>query len=405
MKTFNKKLKQFAVVTGIALSGIGGSGSITPVKALSFNFSYASGMDAQAVSGFQQAGALWSSLFTDNVTVNIAIGFTDLSKSDPGTIGIASSERVTFSNYNGIYTALKNDRTSSDDNAAVASLPNASTFNRLINYTSDNAGSATPYLNSSSGVTMTTANGKALGFTDANLLITPGKVDASITFASNYSWDFAHGSTIAAGSYDFVGVAAHEIGHALGFISGVDALNHNRGNQPADKFSVTTLDLFRYSADSKAQKAIDFTVSNTDKYFSLDGGVTKIAAFETGLGYEASHWLENQGSGILNPTLVNGQLQAISQNDLRALDAIGWNRATASDSSAASGSNRLMEAIESDRATASDSATAVPEPANYLGTLILAAFGVSTIVKRQRDLAKSNSLLSQTTIAAASPEG
>jgi hypothetical protein len=396
MKTFSKRLQQFAAIVGVAVSEIGASGSITPANALSFNFSYDPGMNAQAVSGFQQAGTLWSSVFTDNVTVNIAIDFTDLSKSNPGTIGIAGSNQVTFSNYNGIYNALKNDRTSSDDYAAISTLPNASTLNRLINYTSENGGSATPYLNSSSAVTMTTANGKALGFTDGNLLLTPGKVDASITFASNYSWDFAHGSTIAANSYDFVGVAAHEIGHTLGFMSNVDLLNRNRGTKPADNFSVTTLDLFRYSADSKAQNAIDFTVGNTEKYFSLDGGLTKIAAFETGLGYEASHWLDHQGLGILDPTTTNGELLGISETDIRALDAIGWNRVTASNS-ANTGSNRLTSAIESNRLSASDLATAVPEPENYLGTFIFVAFGVSLIIKRRQKLVES--------IAAASEEG
>ncbi len=387
MKSLNKKLQQLAVFTGTALSTIGGSGWITPATALSFNFAYDPIMDTRAVAGFQQAGALWSSAFNDNVTVKIAIDFKDLSTTEPGSIGLSGSNQVTY-NYQDIYRALSTDRTSADDNAAVASLPNTATIDRLINYTSDNGGSATPYLNRSNSVTMTTANGKALGFTDASLLLAPGSVDASITFASNYSWDFAHGNKIAANSYDFVGIAAHEIGHALGFTSGIDRLNNNRGNQSADQLGVTPLDLFRYSADSKAQKAIDFTLSNTAKYFSLDGGVTKIAAFETGMGFEASHWLDNNGLGILDPTTTNGELLGISQNDLRALDAIGWNRTMASNSLTAV-SDPVGGNIGTNRASAFDSATAVPEPANYLGTFILATVGIAIIINRRQKLAES----------------
>lgn len=380
MKNFNHKIQQFVVAIGILGSGIG-SGINTPVQALSFNFSADPQTDARAIAGFQQAGALWSSALTDNVTVNLTIGFTDLSKSDPGTIGLTSSNQVTVPNYNSIYQALKTDRTSTDDNAAVASLPNTATISRLINYTSDNGGSATPYLNADSAVTLTTANAKALGFGDASLMLAPGQVDGSITFASNYNWDFSHSSQMAANSYDFVGVAAHEIGHALGFISGVDNLYSNRGTQSADKLSVTPLDLFRYSEQSKAQKAIDATLGSPDKYFSLDGGVTKIASFETGLNYEASHWLNGQNKAdILNPTIINGQLQTISANDLRAMDAIGWNLATVNNS-LTTAPNQLTNAVSYNGSSASDIATSVPEPASYLGTLMFTLFGVGFIIK------------------------
>lgn len=384
MKTFSKHLRQFAVTIGMALCGISGSGALIPANALSFNFSRDPQMDARAVAGFERAGALWSSALTDNVTVNIAIGFADLSTSNPGAIGLSASNQVTFPDYSTIYNALKSDRTSTADYTAVASLSDTSTYNRLINYTSDNAGSATPYLNRGSAVTITTANGKALGFSDASLLLTPDRVDASITFASNYPWDFAHGTQIAANSYDFVGVAAHEIGHALGFISGVDRLASNRGTQSADKLSVTTLDLFRYSTDSKTQGAIDSTLSSTDKYFSIDRGATKITSVETGLGYEASHWLNTKGIGVLKPTFVNGELQTITENDLLALDAIGWDRQTAT-STVGGGSNQAVGLV-SNTLLSSNSAVSVPEPADYLGTLMVVAFGIGLKINHRQRL-------------------
>ena len=92
---------------------------------------------------------------------------------------------------------------------------------------------------------------------------------------------------------------------------------------------VSSLDLFRYSADSTAQNVIDWTASTTDKYFSLDRGLTAIASFSTGRnfgdGQQASHWKDNLGIGIMDPTAARGELLAISANDLLAFDVIGWN--------------------------------------------------------------------------------
>ncbi len=49
-----------------------------------------------------------------------------------------------------------------------------------------------------------------------------------------------------------------------------------------------------------------------------------------GDGRQASHWKDNLGLGIMDPTSSYGELLAISTNDIRAFDVIGWNRADAS---------------------------------------------------------------------------
>lgn len=43
-----------------------------------------------------------------------------------------------------------------------------------------------------------------------------------------------------------------------------------------------------------------------------------------GDGYEAHHWKNNLGLGIMDPTAGNGELLSIGNNDLRAFDAIGY---------------------------------------------------------------------------------
>ena len=157
------------------------------------------------------------------------------------------------------------------------------------------------------------------------------------------------------------------------FTSGVDILDGNspptRGPFPDSAFTyVNTLDLFRYSADSKNAGGIDWTADTRDKYFSLDRGATNIALLSTGVtfgdGRQASHWKDNLGLGIMDPTAAPGEKLAISENDLRAFDVIGWNRS-------------------------SINATAVPEPADFIGTFIFAAFTADLVLKRRKKLFSS----------------
>jgi hypothetical protein len=398
MKTSLVTLKQAAIATGIAFSSIGVS-AIAPVNALTFNFTPAAGTSQQAIDGFRTAGSLWSSLFTDNVTVNININFTALS---PGVLGQTGSTNRAYS-YSQVYNALKADRSSADDNLAVSSLSTTSTFNMLLNRTANNPngrGSATPYLDNDGDannktIRMTSANAKALG-----LLANGTTPDASISFSNLFNWDFNRNDGISSGAFDFIGIAAHEIGHSLGFTSGVDILDGNSSSTfyNDDVFNyVNPLDLFRYSADSKKVKAIDWTADAREKYFSIDGGTTKLAALSTGQifgdGRQDSHLKDNLGLGIMDPTGAPGELLKITENDKRIFDIIGWNRSpsnaivrTLAANTLSVDSNNSIGGVTS--AVAAD-VTSVPEPSNFIGTFICAALGAKVVIQRRRKLSDS----------------
>jgi hypothetical protein len=195
---------------------------------------------------------------------------------------------------------------------------------------------------------LTVANARAIGYTFA-----PGTVDASIQFSSQFPFDFNPLDGITPGKYDFVAVAIHEMGHALGFVSGVDDYDvlgtggplegvdcggFECQDYPAnDDWFGQTLDLFRYSAPG----ALDWT-TNTASYFSIDGGATAFGNGKfstgnyTGDGWQASHWKAPQlpnGNfscampklGIMNPYICGGRLGVVTGLDLASLDAIGWN--------------------------------------------------------------------------------
>ncbi|WP_199611123.1 NF038122 family metalloprotease [Flocculibacter collagenilyticus] len=317
--------------------------SNTTSAGLIFNIS--STGNTQADAGFQLAADNISSLFSDDLTVNITAGFSSLGSS---ILGQARSQ-VTLYDYASWKNAMLLDAVSADDLSMVNSLPSGSTFNPFINGTSDNpngAGSVIPYTDNDAGanngiVRVTRANAKALGLQN----VQAPEEDAAITFSSDFAFDFDPTDGINAGMIDFVGVAMHEILHALGFSSGVDILDVNTMNGPAaglfpdNAFTfVTGLDFTRHSAASQAAGAdFDWTADQRDKYFSIDGGATQIgpnSGFSQGRyngdGRQASHWKDNLGIGIMDPTAMPaGRENIVTKQDIQALDVIGWDLASA----------------------------------------------------------------------------
>ena len=322
----------------------------TPAKALNFNFVAPDGIDPLALQGFEDAGDIWSKLYEDDITINININFAPLA---PGIIGGTRIELEGFL-YQDIENALIADQTSRVDDTAVANLPGrdlggglksitfltteqtADNFNLELDpfatstITADNVALAVPR-----------ANAKAL-----SLLGDDGSTDATITFSSDFKFDFNRSNGIDAQAFDFVGVATHEIGHALGFFSGVDFVDRFTGNGDLvssdldlDDFAVfSLLDLYRYSdlsvslGNALDLPVLDLAADIRDKYFSLDGGRTNLGLFSTGRfngdGFQASHWKNNLGLGLMDPTAARGELLKLSSLDVRAFDAIGYDLAS-----------------------------------------------------------------------------
>jgi PEP-CTERM motif len=364
---------RFRKISAYALGAAALMSVSSQAQALTFMLTFTTGTSAQAQAGFTAAAARWSSIFTDNAVVNLTVGTAALG---PGILGQAASVRTDFT-YTAFKTALAGDITSASDALAVANLDPGNSFGMLINRTSDNpngSGSATPYLDlagaNNQTVQLTNANAKALGLapTLGTTSLCVGNCDAGIQFSSNFAFDYDPSDGISAGQYDFVGIATHEIGHALGFVSGVDVLDGNsppvNGPFTANQFTfVSSLDLFRYSTLSASQPGgvIDWTADTRAKCISLDGGATLGACFSTGRnfgdGQQASHWKDNLGIGIMDPTAGTGELLSISANDRLAFDVIGWNLAVA--------------------------APAVPEPGSWM--MMLAGFGlIGGVVRRRR---------------------
>ena len=323
-----------SMLTAAALAAL----AAVSARGLDFAFTYAPDIDPLALAGFQAAAARWSANFTDPITINISIGFTDTLAD--GTLGATSTSRLNYL-YNigtsSVLPKLRADATSADDTTAVANLQTSQNLRLLINHTTSNSGGV--YLDSNNSTNnkyllVSTANAKAL-----HLGIGQVTQDASIQFSSKFSWDFNPNDGITAGTYDFVGIATHEIGHALGFLSGVDLLEQSTKDAPKAEDTlqyISPLDLFRYSDQSRSNGSgvFDFSADTRAKFFSIDGGNTALANFSTGQvfgdGWQASHWKQPAGNlptvDLMVPAGYTGQTLLLTDTDRQAMDVIGYDR-------------------------------------------------------------------------------
>jgi hypothetical protein len=297
-----------------------------------FNDTTTGGMSAAQLNAVTIAGNYWSSQFTDNVTVYVDMGFDHLGASILGQTGSAFTSKT----YASVRSNLVADATSSRDATAVANLqtgPALAFYATQGDLSSrfDNDGSVNNTL-----LGLTTANAKALGYATGTNGANP---DATMTFSSDFSFAYTRVGGTPSGQIDFITVVEHELGHALGFTSGVDDIDYCAGagmgaacgiTEGADRFEnnwwYEPLDLFRYTA-----AGLDMRVGGSP-IFSIDGGVTGIETFSTGSnygnGYQASHF----GTGSVNlmrPYVSYGQAYDATGADLAAFDVIGWNLAAA----------------------------------------------------------------------------
>ncbi len=287
--------------------------------------------NSQAGIAFRAASQFWESNFSDNIAVHLDVGFTSLGSN---ILGQARSFSQSTS-YADIRNAIIQDITTNTDQVAATHLPISEALSFLSNdpngniFLDDNGSKNNSFLN------VNRANLKALGLAQPSSL-----PDAEITFSSDFGFDFDQSDGVASHLFDFIGIATHEIGHALGFVSGVDFLDYYSGDGPGngiltsfDNRSIySVLDLFRFSDRSLDQgpSTRDLAFKDATQYFSIDDGLTNTALFSTGSyngdGKQASHWKNISDIGILKPTISRGSIGSFTENDFLAFDVIGYDR-------------------------------------------------------------------------------
>nr|WP_199555865.1 NF038122 family metalloprotease [Sandaracinobacteroides hominis] len=334
--------------------------------------------DTAAYNSFRKAADFWESLVTTDTTLRIDVSFYGQGVNGP--IG-GTSNYYHVDNVGVIVGAMGAVGNSALDATAIAHLPDASGgsigmwkpgYTDAVNQTGadpfsriwDNDGS---WNNQRYGVTW--AQGKALG-----LVYVDGLKDGSINFNSDLNFDFDPTDGISGGFYDFTFTAFHELGHIMGFTSGVDyydAFAPSYGYNWNYDWIGHGMDLFRYS-----ELGLDWSMGGAP-FFSIDGGATALlgGAFSTGVnwgdGQQASHWKE--GLGMMDPTSRRGEMGRVNSLDLAAFDALGWNlKFDVLANPDFSADTRLMFGV-------------VPEPKSW--AMLIAGFGLVGCMARRRSRA------------------
>lgn len=307
-----------------------------------FKFAYDANVTVEQRVGFELAAAIWAHYLKDDITVNLRVGGRDNLNGGTATGGaVPILHRQNYGVLNEYYRqdaiASSDGESPSADEQAIASLQTGNTVDVRVNG---------EVLNGNTEVVLTSAQAKALGMTEGidldngthwdRDLVTSDALDGYVVINNDFDWnyDFTRSGEAAEGTLDFLSMAMHEIGHNLGFISGLDGTidveTMLSGQTQISDF--TMLDLFRHTVDTADIENPDGSVSSLtigeNSYFSIDGGQTNLADFSTGQegdGFQASHWKRfRQAIGIMDPTLAYQERASLSELDLQALDVLGW---------------------------------------------------------------------------------
>ena len=268
-----------------------------------------------ALDAFRRAAGQWEAVISSPVVVTVDAGLSDLG--DSHIIGQTVSRRF-YAPYPTIRDAIVAAHVAEP---VVAAMPAAAQFTAsiLTGFTLDGTISATK------------ANLKALGFTGLDAMFGPS--DATVTFNSGFSFDFDNRDGVTPGTIDFETVAAHELGHVLGFQSSVDVIDTTSPHP----VKLAPIDLLRFAdaPGSAPATTADFTtlgrslVPGLEAVFDDTSNEWRMSTGRLlGDGRQASHWKDDALTGvfigIMDPTLRSATVQTVSGPDERALELIGW---------------------------------------------------------------------------------
>ncbi|MBV9151683.1 MAG: calcium-binding protein [Alphaproteobacteria bacterium] len=259
---------------------------------MNLNVTYDTNTQSTAPAAFFSAVnyvvSLFESTFTNNVTVNIEIGYGNFPYDSSAVPALGESEQngLTWADYGRVRQALLNE-----------GAPGANTL------------SAAPPL--SGGLVIDSAEAKALGLSGASSALDGWVGIASDTMLqqqANGSWSYSVAATPGGNQYDLVGVLEHEISEILGRTSYLDA---------PGEYGI--MDLYRYASAGVRQ-----TGTGGPAYFSTNGGVTNLGNWNTLPVGDLGDWAGSVGPDAFLAFSSAGQLNGFTARDLALMSSLGW---------------------------------------------------------------------------------
>ncbi len=238
------------------------------------------------VSAVDYVVGYFDSLFTNNATITIDVGYGEIDgqRLESDALGESEQANVTSVSYSAVRNALI-----AEGAPGVSTLP----------ATSPAPGGDTLY--------MPTSEQKALGLIPNN-----SEVDGYVGFDSGSNiFSYSIGTAPPSGEYYFVGVVEHEFTEVMGRTSYLDYSG-----------AYSLMDLFRYAAPGDRQ----FT-TGASSYFSINSGTTDLDNwnnYQTGNDGDLGDWAPSAGDDAFDDNSNPGVVNAFSSTDLTLMNAIGW---------------------------------------------------------------------------------
>lgn len=321
-----------SIGAGLDLSGNVVTTTIGAAPSLAIQFQFDSSVPASARTALQEAAAAWSAVIHTPITISIDISFAHLGA---GILGQTGSVTAAL-DYDQVRARLIANAQA--DDAYLNLLP---TFAQLQTSLPDSSFTV------SRTMSVNRAEALALGFNAALLPKQVSTVDGStlvdgtMEFSLDFPFDYNRADGISSNSTDFVAVAIHELGHALGFTSAIDS----QVIPGITTVNLHPMDLFRVAPGTGATdftntpRILQDTAPGTQVFYDggqfnnpalmVPGSTAGDIPLSTGSDFQASHWLfrgdipSATPIGIMDPVIFNGG--NITQADIRAMEVMGWN--------------------------------------------------------------------------------
>jgi len=280
---------------------------ITPTFTAAFNSSFGAHAVA-AKNAWIAAANVFQTNFSDPVHINITVDGV----ADASVFGQSQTSLLTFTSgtgYTGMRSVLAADAKTADDATALGAGGSVALVDPLGTNAADHRW------------WFSTAQAKALGAIADN-----ASNDGITTFGAGNPFTFS--GPIAPGTYDFQGVAAHEIAEVMGRAGYTGRFTINLNGVTAPVYSLADLFLY-HSAGVRGIPNVGCPDNTNNNWFSIDNGTTLLKQYNNWCAnnLDTIDWAGGTNDSF-NQFSSSGVVNGVSDVDLRQMDVIGYDRVT-----------------------------------------------------------------------------